>query len=155
MSQKICLMLTTTENRKFFISRKYLKQLIDFSENFGCNISIVKTDTKNIKTIQDFIKLLCNQNYTDNNSSYVIMKKNLQLKKRQNTKAKKIRDTIEKTFMQNQKTSLEEIKKLFFAENISTSSLSTHFSEVRKKLSIRGIQIEMIKKGTYMIKSSP
>lgn len=114
MSQKICLMLTTKENRKFFISRKYLKQLIDFSENFGCNISIVKTDTKNIKTIQDFIKLLCNQNYTDNNSSYVIMKKNLQLKKRQNTKAKKIRDTIEKTFIQNQKTSLEEIKKLFF-----------------------------------------
>lgn len=155
MSQKICLLLTTKENRKFFISRKYLKQLMEFSGNYECSISIVKTDPKNIESIQDFIKSFCHQNYTENNAKYVIMKKNLQSKKRQNTKSEQIRNAIEKTFIQNQKASLEEIKKLFFKDNISTSSLSAYFSEVRKNLGIRGIQIEMIKKGTYVIKSSP
>ena len=86
MSQKICLMVATKENKNFFVSRHYMKSLIEFSNNLNCTLSIVKTDSKNINEITDFAKLFCNQNYVDNQFSYVVLKTNLNCEKTKNNK---------------------------------------------------------------------
>lgn len=155
MAQQICLMLTNKENKKFFLYKKNMKHVLDFAKNFDCTVSIVKTEIKNIQKMSDFAKSFCNQNYNDLSPDYVVIKKDIICKKKDRKKTASIRNIIEESFLKNQRASLREIKAMFLNEKISTSSLSIHFSKVRKNLRVRGVEIEMVKKGTYVIKTSP
>lgn len=140
-------MLTSQEQRKYFVSKKDLKIIEEFANRFNMQMTWVKTDTQNIQTLEKIAKLICNQSYTGQDIEY----QKLESKKNcDNTQ--KIRNTIEKILLTHHKTSLKDIKSALQKTNISASSLSSHFSVVRKQLSIRGLDIQMIKKGTYIIK---
>lgn len=151
MRQKICVMLTTQEQRKFFASKKDLKVIQEFAKRFNMQMTFVKTNTQNIQSLETIAKLICNQTYTGQDIAYLKIESKDEPKKICD-KTQKIRDTIENIFLKHHKTSLKDIKSALIKNNISVSSLSSHFSVVRRQLSIKGLDIQMIKKGTYIIK---
>ena len=91
MRQIICVMLTSQEQRKYFVSKKDLKIIEEFANRFNMQMTWVKTDTQNIQTLEKIAKLICNQSYTGQDIEY----QKLESKKNcDNTQ--KIRNTIEK-----------------------------------------------------------
>lgn len=150
--QKICFMLTDENNRKFFVGTKRKKIIQDFVKNYGVKLNLVKTNKNNIKSIDEIVVLFCDQNYHGSGIEYSIIAEQKGCEsKSSKQKSIEIREKIEKTFIQKKQTTFAEIQKVFKKENISLSSLSNYFAQVRKHLSIKGVCITKIKRGTYII----
>jgi len=152
MADKLCLMLQCNNDKNIFLSKKYLKQLIEFIKEFDIKAHYAKTDQNNIISIEKLPEVFCDQSYAGARE-YKIINRNI-LKKNNNRgnilmKASEIRTIIKETLIKNKKISFKEIQKQFIQENISTSALSNHFSQVRQELVNRGINIIKVKNGLY------
>lgn len=145
MVQKICVMITTQENKNFFASKKHLKELQEFANRFNMDIKLVKTCSKNIQSLENIAKLICNQNYTGLSVEYTNIHAS-NIRNKPSSQNQKIRQEIEKLFLHNKKTSLAEIKLALKKPDISASSLTLIFNEVKKNLSIKGMANKTIEK---------
>lgn len=146
--QKICFMLVDEQNRRFFVSTKAKKIIHDFVKNYDLQIYLVKTDKANIKSVEEIVVMFCDQNYKWSDIEY----KTINCESIKRDKTQEIRKKIEDRFVERKKTTFAEIQKIFKKDNISISSLNNHFAQVRKHLSIKGVCVQKIKNGTYIIK---
>lgn len=146
--QKECFMLVDDQNRKFFVTARPKKIIQDFVQNYDLQIYSVKTNKEYIKSVEEIVVMFCDQNYNGSNIEYKII--NAESFKK--TKTDEIRKKIEDRFVERKKTTFAEIQKIFKKDNISISSLNNYFAQVRKHLSIKGVCVQKIKNGTYIIK---
>lgn len=149
MSEAISVMIETIDGRQFFFKKTSLKSLNNLIKTIKAKVYIVQTETKNIKSIKENIKLICNQSYVQQNKNFTVLNESVLSNKK--TPSSNIREIIKQNFIKKQKISFKEIQYIFRKSNISASSLNQHFAQVRSSLSVQGIKIEKIKNGLYAI----
>jgi hypothetical protein len=150
MKQTQALMLKSTNESLLFFSKKYYKKLKIFASKFNLDIFLVTTDSNNLKSLLENMKLFCDQNYDSNNISYQIIK-NMDIKSKKTTLTADIRTIIKTNFIKNKKLSLQDLKNMLGEYNITDTRLCQHFSHVREALSIQGLEIKKLKNGLYEI----
>jgi len=154
MKSQICILIECKENKRIFTNKKNLNYLIEFAKKFELKLHIAKTSSDNVVDLDKVASYFCDQNY-QSPENYSIVKKNILLKRdtRKNItdKAHQIRNKLATFIVKKGTVTFQEIQKKFEKENISTSALSNHFTQVRHQLALSGVNVVKIKNGIYEI----
>lgn len=156
MKSQICILIECKENKRIFTNKKNLNYLIEFAKKFELKLHIAKTATENVVDLDKVAAFFCDQSYLSP-ENYSIIKKNILLKKdtRKNitAKAHQIRSKMASFIVKKGTVTFLEIQKKFEKENISTSALSNHFTQVRHQLALTGVNVVKIKNGIYEVQA--
>ena len=132
-----CLMLETTDKRRFFTYQKNYDRLVEFAQVFGGEISVVNVRKADILDLQALVPALCNPEPQER-SRYELVSKKV---KGQTVfqVAKKVRDSVRKDFLAGKVVELNKTHKRFSRYGLSLSTVCNHVSVVRKELAAKGI----------------
>jgi hypothetical protein len=146
-----CLMVETPDHRHFFTHEKNYPQLLEFSQTFGAEISIVKVKDANVLTLEGLAPALCDPNY-QNTAEYEIIEPKLTTHKKPRPRSKIIRDWIKNQLITGKTVKLNEIFEKFSELKMTKAAFCTHYTAVRKELTQEGWKIEKVGGGTYQAK---
>lgn len=154
MRDKVCIMIECENNKNIFTNKKNLNYILEFTKKFNLKVNYAKVSADYIVDLENLAKVFCDQNY-ESPTEYTIIKKNILCnpdnRKSITKKAKQIREKIKDLILKNKKITFKEIQDTFSEENISISSLSNHFKQVRTELALHGFNLAKIKNGIYRI----
>jgi hypothetical protein len=156
MQKQVCIMIECDNNRLIFTNKKNLNYILEFAKNFNLKLHYAKTDSTNIVGLEKVAKYFCDQTYKSP-EQYKIIKKNIGSKRDTRkiitSKAHQIRDKMAAFIAKKGTVTFQEIQKKFEKENISTSALSNHFTQVRHDLGQKGVHVKKIKNGFYEVQT--
>lgn len=151
-----CLMIETKDHRKFFTHEKNYSQLLEFSELFNAEISIVKVNEAEILDLEQLAPAICNSEY-DKIFQYQLLEVKI-TQQRQRKKilitAKKIKAYIEAKFIRGDIVSLKGLKEEFHKNKFTDACLCNHLAQVRTSLEKKGHKIAKVGGGKYKITSN-
>jgi len=145
-----CIMLKTKDHRKFFTHKKNMPLLIEFSNTFGAELSVVKVEKDVILSIEQLAPAICDANYKSQPKYEVVESIIPESKKNRqeilNT-AQKIRKHIRKKLLSKKgEISLKELKGKF---PVTDACLSNHLKDVTEEMKKSGVNILKIGAGKY------
>ena len=152
-----CLMIKTSDNRRFFTHEKYFPELIEFSKALKAEISIVKIQDDNILELEELAPAICNGTYKNNTDYELIAQfKNIKSElpnKREQTlaRAAKIKNYIENRLLNEKNISFNNVLQEFLDYKLNKATISNHIARVKSKLEAKGYKIERIGKGKYRL----
>jgi len=132
MQKQICIMIECDNNKLIFTNKKNLAYILEFAKNFNLKLHYAKTDSTNIVGLEKVAKYFCDQTYKSPHQ---------------------IRDKMAAFIAKRGTVTFQEIQKKFEKENISTSALSNHFTQVRHDLGQKGVHVKKIKNGFYEVQT--
>ena len=153
-----CLMIELNNNRKLFTQKGNYPQLIEFSKTFGAEISVVKVkEETDILDLQELPKAICSEDEPQKLPKVEIVEKRLQTdsktedRKTTLKRAERIRNYIQKKFLQGKTVKLSNLEKQYRQYELSSSTFSNHLREVRRTLLSDGHKIEKLRSGEYRL----
>ena len=151
-----CLMLTTPDNRKFFTQEKNYDQLVEFSNTFGADISVVRVKEAQVLDLSLLAPAICNPVYKESPQFEVLeVRVSSQLRNRTRKKliknAEKIRNYIRNRFLAGNCVELKKIAKHFNKQNLTLACICNHISTVRTKLEEEGYEVARLSSGKYQL----
>lgn len=150
-----CLLIETSDKRKFITHEKYLPQLIEFSKTFDATVSIINADDVEILKIEDLVSVICDQNYKNNKFKYEILETKIKKETRDRRKmlsaASKIQKHLRDKFLDKEVVSLKETKKKFKKLELSDAATCNHIRRVKERLEKEGCRIQKVGGGMYRI----
>lgn len=172
MSKKIrCLLLRTNDDRRFLTRPEYVPQLIEFTNTFGAEMSIVHAAAPNLPILEldRLAPAICSPNYVPPKLAElevleVIRPDTIQLfqeldieevavpKKKKETpiqRAETIRADIRGAFLQGNTVDLRGLAKKFKRYHLRLCTYSNHIRTVRDTLIMEGHEIEKAGVGSY------
>lgn len=152
-----CLMIELSDQRRLFTRKSNYPQLVEFSKTFGAEISVVKIkEETNVLELQEIPQAICSEESQKSPKVEIIetriSKRKLDDRKTMLKRAERIREHIQKKFLQGKTVKLKQIKKHYSHYDLTSSTYSHHLREVRKTLSNDGYAIEKLKSGEYRLK---
>ena len=142
-----CLMLETKDKRRFFTYEKNYDQLVEFSQVFGGNISVVKVDEADVLDLAELVPAICNP-AIHKRPQYELIKTKVKRKTVFQT-ADYVRSIIRKEFMSGRTVILKKMHRRFAKHNLSLSTICNHITSVRRELGRAGIEIVKTGGGKY------
>lgn len=155
-----CLMIETTDKRKFFAKENYYQNLVEFSKTFNAKISIVKLQNGKPFELDELAKAFCDPTV---GSKEWNEKKNLKyelIEEKSNSKRSRssileatsqIRLYLEEKFIAKQAVSLDDLKTKFKKYNLTEAALRNHFRKMKYEYEQKGFRFEKVKVGTYKV----
>lgn len=151
-----CLMVETSDHRKFFTHPKNFDSLLEFSKIFGAEVSVVQTD-ENIEVLdlESLASSVCDPTHAIKPNDIKILEIKIAKPRRERQQlvknAGKIQEWIYKEFTWRMALSLKDIRKKFGKLGLTVGCLSNHFAKVRRQLIIEGYQVTKIGQGNYKL----
>ena len=154
MKKKNCLMIETTDKRKFLTHEKNYPQLIEFANTFKAEISVVKVYEGEILELAPLANAISNETYNKEPIVEIIEKKVLKTPETPETpeipENLNIKEYVTNLFISGKEVSLHDIL-VKFKENTTYNNLSNLLCRIKKELSEKGHEIKKIKAGCYML----
>lgn len=152
-----CLMIELTDRRRLFTRKSNYPQLIEFSKTFGAEVSVVKVkEETEVLDLQEIPKAICSEDTPQHTPKVEVLETRLSKRKLDDRKtmlkrAERIRNHIQKRFLQGKTVKLKNVKRQYHQYDLTSSTFSKHLCEVRKELSEKGHVIEKLKAGEYRL----
>lgn len=171
MSKTKCLLLTTNDRRQFFTRPEYLPQLVEFSNTFDVQMSIVQVESPRLLELNCLAPAICEhapqapinveiveQIRPDNIQLYV---ESAQIEiatpavparpKREKKPKDVIRADIRKTFARGDIVDVKQLSKKYQRYRFKLCTFSNHVKKVRDQLALEGQATCKVAKGQYQI----
>ena len=146
------LMLETKDQRRFFTHRKNLPMLIEFSNTFGADISIVKAKDVDVLELDKLVPAICDANFKQDPSNYQVVEKKISHRKpKEKGNASKIRKYIKDMFLSGELVQLHDVADHFKNCNLSLTCFCNHMSQTRRELQKEGHSFVKIGGGKYKL----
>jgi hypothetical protein len=138
--KKQCLLIETPDHRKFFTHEKNYPQLLEFSNTFGAEISLVQAEDPDILTLEKLAPALCDPNYKQKVAFELV--KPPATKKKAREASQLIRTWIKKQ-MTTPGTTLNvgRIQKAFPQLSLTKAAFCNHFKIAREEMAEAGYKI--------------
>lgn len=153
-----CLMIELGDQRRLFTRKNNYPQLVEFSKTFGAEVSVVKVkEETEVLDLQEIPKAICSEEKPHHTPNVEVVETRLSRRKLEDRKtmlkrAERIRNYIQKRFLQGKVVKLKNVKKQYKQYDLTSSTFSKHLRDVRKELSESGHVIEKLKSGEYRMK---
>lgn len=150
-------MIELNNSRRLFTRKSNYPQLIEFSKTFGAEVSVVKVkEETEVLDLQEIPKAICSEDSPQHTPVFEIVETRLSKRRFDDRKtmlkrAERIRNHIQKRFLQGKVVKLKNIKKQYRQYGLTSSTFSNHLREVRKELSGIGHVVEKLKAGEYRL----
>ena len=139
--KKQCLLIETPDHRKFFTYEKNYPQLLEFSNTFGAEISIVQAEDPEILTLEKLAPALCDPNYKQK-VAFELVEPKIAPKKKPREASQQIRKWIENQISTpGIKLNVGRIQKAFPHFPLSKAAFCNHFKIVREEMKEKGYKI--------------
>ena len=146
--KKKCLLLETKDKRKFFTHAKNYNDLLEFSNSFGAELSIVKADNPIILSLNELAPAICSSD-VKYSASFKI-EKPVKIRMKTNT-ANIIREYIRMSFLKKEVVSLQGIANKFKHFNLTLACFCQHIARVRESLMAEGHAFCKVGGGKYKL----
>jgi hypothetical protein len=146
-----CLMINTSDNRKFFTFEKYYPQLVEFARTFGAEISLVRAKDANVMSLKSLAEAISDPTKVDENSSFEIIQSKVSSAVKERKNAAGIRKFLRESFLTKGTASLSMLRQEFRDLRLSLPCLSNHLNRVRRELQSEGYKIEKTGRGCYSV----
>ena len=146
--KKKCLLLETKDKRKFFTHPKNYKDLLEFSDNFGAELTIVVADNPLVLSLNELAPALCSPDAQY--SANFKIEKPIKIRIKTNT-ANKIREYVRNLFLKKEIVCLQNIASKFKIYNLSLACFCQHIGKIREELTNSGHSIVKIGGGKYKL----
>lgn len=147
--KKKCLLVKMKDQRKFFTYPKYYKELVEFSNSFGVELSIIKADNPVILSLNELAPALCSPDVQY--SASFKAEKPVKIIGARTSAAQRIRQYVRETFLKKEIVTLQTTAKKFKEENLTLACFCQHIAKVRDSLTQEGYKIVKIGGGKYQM----
>ena len=158
-----CLMLKTTDERRFFTSKNNYPQLVEFARTCDAEISVVKAQNVKVLDLSELAKSICNHGKQVELPQYELVEvkvpkepeiKVARSRKKLLTQANIISAYVKKSFLDSKVVSLSDLETKFSEFGLSKSALCNHITRMRSELKTAGHKVSKIKRGEYRLLKS-
>jgi len=146
--KKKCLLLQTKDKRQFFTDPKNYHDLLEFSDNFGAQLSMVTVDNPVVLTLNELAPAICSSDVKY--SAEFKIEKPIKIRMKTDT-AQKIRQYIRNSFLKKEVVSLQGIAGKFKYLNLTLACFCQHITKVRDLLVNEGHSFIKIGGGKYKL----
>ena len=150
-----CLLIETSDKRKFFTHQKNFGPLIEFSKSFKANIMLVDMTGGELLDLEELAPAICSTSTKNQKIEYQVLANMLTSSKntRKNllSQSDKIQKFIIKTFKQGGVVDFKQLKKKFRNLALSDAALCNHVKKSRDRLAAEGYKFEKVGAGKYRI----
>ncbi len=150
-----CLMLKTTDERKFFTHKDNFPQLIEFAKTCKAEISVVKANNVKVMELPELAKSICNHGTQSDLPQYEVVEVKLpevaNPRKKLLEHANIIYSYVKDNFLQQKIVSLSDLETEFKDFGLSKAALCNHIARVRTELTDKGYSITKVKRGQYRV----
>jgi hypothetical protein len=146
-----CLMVSTSDNRKFFTYEKFYPQLVDFAHTFEADISVVKVEDAEVLSLKSLAEAISDPSKNMENCSFEIIKPQISTGSKDRKNAAAIRKFLRNTFLDRGTASLSVLREKFKDLALSLPCLSNHLNRVKRELQAEGYCIKRTGRGCYSI----
>ena len=149
-----CLMVKTKDNHTFFTHQRYYPQLVQFSNIFGAEISVVTAKNADVLDLIELAPAICTKSYSPR-PEIEILETKITIQRRKRIKllkhSKHIRQHIEDQLRNGDPVSLKTLNKRFSRYHVTSACLCNHLRIVREQLQKDGLNIQKIGNGVYQL----
>ena len=139
------LMIKLKDKRMFLTNQKNLGQLIEFANTFKAELCIVKTNSKNIKSLSQLAVEICDTNSKQESFEYKIVKKITKYKNN------KIFENIVNALKNKKTIDICKIKNKFSKKGIDEKNIRLQILQEKKHIKKIGFTLKKIAKDKYKI----
>lgn len=153
-----CLMLKTSDQRRFFTHENNFPQLVEFAKTCEAEISVVRAQNVKVLELEELAKSICDHQEKSNEPSYEVLEIKItpvqppRSRADQLRKAKEIYTFIKKSFLAGEMVSLSNLESKFRSFGLSKPAMCNHIARVRKELSKKH-SIVRVKRGQYRLEN--
>ncbi len=143
-----CLMLATTDDRKFFTAESHYPELIEFGNKFGAEISVVKVESAEILELPSLAIALCDPNYMPSNTElkYEVIETKMKSAVQKNS----VKDEIKKILLTGSEVFIAALYEKW-ADTEDYSKVYNSFKRACAELVMAGHTISHIERGKYQL----
>ena len=150
-----CLMIETTDNRKFFTFCENEKQLTEFANNFGASLYLVKAANAPVLELKQLATAISSTTVPEPVDYQIITTKvqHEKTKKRRNVdrERKELNQYITDLFVSGHPVRLTDINQTFKHWNMPPVFFWKEVESAKNKLTKQGFKIEKIKRGEHRL----
>ena len=148
-----CLLVQTSDNRKFFTYEKNYKQLVEFANICNANLALVNVSEAEILDLGPLASAISNTSFeTAEIPQYELIETKIEkAKKKTHRYTDDIRKHISAKFDSGDIVNLQELAETFKHTGISLSCLCNHVSQTRKLLESKGRIVKKVGGGKYQL----
>jgi hypothetical protein len=155
-----CLMLKTSDQRKFFTHENNFPQLVEFAKTCEAEISVVRAQNVKILELEELAKSICDHHKINNDLSYEVLEIKItpvippKTRQEKLNKAKEIYMHIKSSFLSGDIVSLSSLENKFKSFGLSKATMCNHMARVRKELQSRSHSIIKVRRGQYRLENT-
>jgi len=140
-----CLLVKLKDKRKFLTSKNNLDQLIEFANTFKAELSLVETNCKNIKSLEELANDICDTNCKQEDFDYK------EIEKIAKKKSNKVFEQIIKDLKNKKTIDISKIKYEFSKQGLEEKEISAQIQKAKIYIKKIGFMLNKIDKNKYKI----
>jgi|694.fasta_scaffold01707_29 hypothetical protein len=140
-----CLLVKLKDKRKFLTSKNNLDQLIEFANTFKAELSLVETNCKNIKSLEELANDICDTNCKQEDFDYK------EIEKIAKKKSNKIFEQMIKDLKSKKTIDISKIKCEFSKQGLEEKEISAQIQKAKNYIKKIGFTLNKIDKNKYKI----
>ena len=144
------LMIELKDRRKFFTHPKNLPKLIEFSETFGAELSVVRTCEEPLDLIS-LAEGVCDGNPKTHKPNFELLEIKLTRPRKKISHAKTIQKWTKNQLIDGKSIRLCNLIKRYEKYNLTRAAMCGHFSKVRKELVEESFRVKKLGQGEYKL----
>lgn len=148
-----CLLVQTSDNRKFFTHEKNYDQLVEFANICNAQIALVNVQEAEVLDLGSLASAISNTSFeTTEQPQYELIETKLEkTKKKTHRYTEDIRKHIASKFDSGEVVNLQELVEMFKHTGTSLSCLCNHVTQARKLLESHGRMVKKVGAGKYQL----
>ena len=140
-----CLLVKLKDKRKFLTSKNNLDQLIEFANTFKAELSLVETNCKDIKSLEELANDICDTNCKQEDFDYK------EIEKIAKKKSNKVFEQMIKDLKNKKTIDTSKIKCEFSKQGLEEKEISAQIQKAKIYIKKIGFKLNKIDKNKYKI----
>lgn len=148
-----CLLIQTTDGRKFLTHEKNYEQLIEFANTFQCEVFLVKLTKGRVLDLPMLAAAISDPSYNETGIFEVVQTRigRGPIGNKNMNASREIKKYVEQLFLEGKVVDFKELMKQFSEQKLTYNAVALHAYKARQRLKEKGITVAKVTPGRYRV----